>query len=433
MKKTLTGAAIAALAATGAQAGGLDRSGQSVSAIFDEAGTAKLNFGYVIPSITGEDIGSGGGDYDVGEAYIQPGITYTNALKGGFNYAIILDKPYGADVSYDDDPTTSNLGGTMADLNSQALTFVGRYALNERFSVFAGLGVQSVDAEVALNGNAYANAITTAGVARGFNALTPSAFPDLDPALLGRALNGDGTAVTEINSTYTAVNSDVFNNILLPNFGTARGDFVAGDGYNFEMEKTNRPTYLLGAAYEIPSIAMRIAGTYRFETEHTADTTETVAGTVTDGEVEYVTPQSFNLEAQTGVAPGTLVTLGYRWTEFSAVDLVPERLGSDLVDLDDSHRYTLGIGRQFNEQLAGSASISYEPTNDRDTVSPLGPTDGLFGVSLGARYNSGALSLSGGVNYTWLGDADAGVADRAVASFEDNHAVGIGLQAALTF
>ncbi|MGR3497167.1 outer membrane protein transport protein [Citreimonas sp.] len=429
MKKTLTGAALAALAATGAQAGGLDRSGQSVSAIFDEAGTARLSFGYVMPSITGEDTGGGGGDYDVGENYVQPGLSYTNAVKGGFNYAIILDKPYGADVSYDDDPTTSNLGGTMADLNSQALTFVGRYAINERFSVFAGLGVQSVDAEVTLNGNAYANAITTGAITSQFNAGLPSGAPELDSGVLGAALGGDTGAQGTIDGTY---GPGTFAT-LAGSFAPTRGAFVAGDGYDFEMEKTNRPTYLLGAAYKIPSIAMRIAGTYRFETEHKADTTETLFGTTTDGEVEYVTPQSFNLEAQTGIAPGTLLTLGYRWTEFSAVDLVPEALGSDLVDLEDSHRYTLGIGRQFNEKLAGSASISYEPTNDNETVSPLGPTDGLFGLSLGARYNDGPMSLSGGVNYTWLGDADAGVADQAVAEFEDNHAVGVGLQVAFTF
>ena len=57
----------------------------------------------------------------------------------------------------------------------------------------------------------------------------------------------------------------------------------------------------------------------------------------------------------------------------------------------------------------------------------------LFGISLGGRYTDGGLNISGGVNYSWVGDAKAGVADRAVASFEDNHVVGIGIRAEMKF
>ena len=421
MKKTLTGAAVAALAATAAQAGGLDRSGQSVAAIFEEDGTTALSYGIVVPSISGEDIG-GTGSYDVGETYTQPGLSYTNAVGGGFNYALIFDKPYGANVTYDDDPTTSNLGGTFADLNSQALTLVGRYKLNQNLSVFAGLGVQSIDAQVGLNGRSYAGAIATSAVASG--------VPGLDSEVLGRALHGDTAAQTFLDTNFGFAGGYLG---LASAVNTQSTNFLANGGYSFDMEDSKRPTYLVGAAYEIPAIAMRIAGTYRFETEHTADTSESLFGASVDGEVDYVTPQSFNLEAQTGIAEGTLLTLSWRWTEFSAVDIVPDALGSDLVNLEDSNRYTLGIGRRFSERLAGSATLSYEPENGRDTVSPLGPTDGLIGVSLGARFDEGPMSISGGVNYSWLGDADAGVADQPVAEFKDNHAVGIGVKATFTF
>jgi long-subunit fatty acid transport protein len=383
MKTLATGATLVALSATTTFAAGLDRSGQSVAAIFDAPGTTNVSFGVVSPTLKGSDI-TGSGSYEVGESYMQLMVTHTRALNDKLSYSVIVDHPYGADIDYNDAPTASMLGGTGADLGSQAVTFVGRYKFSDRFSVHAGVGAERIEADVQLNGLAYAQAIATGA------APVPA---------------------------------------LIPAFANA---FLTAGGYDFHMEASTKPTYLIGAAYEIPEIALRIAGTYRFETEHKADTVETMFGVTTNSSVEFVTPQSFNFEAQTGIAPGTLLTASYRWTEFSAVDLIPTTLGSDLVNLDDGHRYTLGVARQFSDKLAASATLSYEPEQD-ELVSPLGPTNGLFGISLGARFVDGPMKFSAGVNYSWLGDAKAEVADTAVASFEDNHVIGIGVQASFNF
>lgn len=419
MNKFITGAVLALLSSQ-AQAAGLDRSGQSIASIFAADGTASLSFGYVMPSVTGTD--SRGADYDVGESYTQTAITYTNALKGtGFNYSLIFDQPYGANVDYDANPATSNLGGTMADLDSRALTVIGRYKFGDRFSIFGGIGVERIEADVALNGLSYAGAISTAAVA--------STVPGLDSTLLGAALSGSTAAATAIDSTYGAGTTAALGSAV----ASTSGSFLGTGGYTFAMDQSTKPTYLIGAAYEIPDIALRISGTYRFQTEHSADTTEELLGRTVRDSVDFVSPASFNLDFQTGIMEGTLLTASYRWTDFSAVDIVPTALGSDLVNLDDGHRYTLGVARRFSESFAGSMSISYEPENDNDTVSPLGPTDGLWGVSLAGQYSSGALKISGGLNYSWLGDAVAGVAERPAASFEDNHAVGIGFKAEMVF
>jgi long-subunit fatty acid transport protein len=189
----------------------------------------------------------------------------------------------------------------------------------------------------------------------------------------------------------------------------------------------------LGAAYEIPEIALRFALTYSPEIQHKAKTTENIFGAVVTGDVEYVTPQSVNLEFQTGIAANTLLTAGYRWTEFSAVDVIPDALGSDLVNLDDSHRYSIGLARRYSDALASSITLTYEPEGEDNLVSPLGPTNGLFGVSIGARYSEGPLNISGGVNYTKVGDALAEVGGREAASFEDNHVWGVGFKAEMSF
>ncbi len=427
MKKILVSASALALAAGSASAAGLDRSGQSVLSIFDADNTAALSFGYVQPSVTGTD--ALGNDYDVGESYTQLGLSYTNAVNSQFNYSVILDQPYGANVDYNNNPATSTLGGTSVDLNSDAITFVGRYKLNDRFSVFGGVKAERVSAEVALNGQAYAQAISTSAVARTFSGGLPAGAPALDAGTLGAALGGSATAAGAIDGTYGAGTTAALGGAVTGQIGS----YLDNGGYDFEMEDDYSVGYVIGAAYEIPDIALRFAATYSFETDHKADTTENLYGSTFESDLEYITPQSLNLDFQTGIAAGTLLTASYRWTDFSEVNVVPTTLGSDLVDLKDSHRYTVGLGRQFNDQFAGSIAFIYEPETGDSTVSPLGPTDGLMGVTLGGGYVNGAMNISAGINYSKLGDADAGVGGRPAAKFRDNSVVGIGFKAQMTF
>lgn len=410
-----------------AQAGGLDRSGQPIGAIFAEDGATTLSFGIVQPSVTGTD--STGASYDVGDNYTQFGFSYTNSISDTFSYALIVDQPYGANVTYGTNPLTSNLGGTMADLTSNAATLVMRYQATPRFSVYGGLSFEGVGADVALNGIAYRNAISTGVVTAGFNGGLPPAAPPLSSTTLGAALAGNPAAVAAIDATYGA---GTFAG-LAAGFGATAGAFAANGGYDFSMEEDYSIGYLIGAAYEIPDIALRFAVTYRFETEHSASTTETMFGATLPSTVDYVTPQSLNIDFQTGIAEGTLLTAGFRWTEFSAVDVIPTLLGSDLVNLDDTYRYSVGIARRFNENFAGSLTLIYEPEGDGATVSPLGPTDGQFGITVGGRYTEGNMSITGGLNYTWLGDANAGVAGQPVAAFSGSTAMGFGLRAEFTF
>ncbi|SMX50842.1 outer membrane protein transport protein [Maliponia aquimaris] len=426
MKRMITGASLLALSSVCAQADGLDRSGQSVSSIFAADGTVTTTFGLVMPNVTGKDLA--GNSYDAGKDYSVSSLSFTNALNDRFNYSVILDQPYGADVFYDNDPLTTALGGTLADVDSTALTFVGRYKINDRFSVFGGIGVERIDANVALNGQAYAAAISTAAVA--------SRVPGLDSALLGKALRGDLAAAGAIDGAYGAGTTAA----LGARVRTAVAGFNATDGYSFRMEDSTKPTYLIGAAYEIPDIALRIAGTYRFETKHSAKISESLLGTDYDGStpgydntIDFVTPRSFNLDFQTGIAAGTLLTASYRWSEFSQVNITPTVLGRDLVTIEDGHRYTLGVARQFNDQFSASLTYIFEPEDGEQIVSPLAPTDGVKGISLGGRYKTDRWNVSGGLSYLMVTDAYPGVADRKVARFTDNSIVAIGFKAEMSF
>ncbi len=441
MKKTLTGATLLALTATTAYSAGLDRSGQSTSAIFAPNGSASVSFGYVTPSVTGSDIATattgapGPEQYDVGESYLVPAISYTNAINDKFSYSVMFDQPYGVDVSYGGNPGANNLGGTRADLNSQALTFAGKYQINGRFSVFGGVTVQRINAEVVLSGRSYSTAIATAGAVRQFNPIRPTGTPELTSELLG-------TAIATANNVNLAAGQAVVDGVyglgtydaIIAGWGTTEANLRANGGYQFDMKDTTEANYFIGAAYEIPDIALRFAATYRFETTHNSTATEAfgalAAGT---NNVQFVTPQSLNLEFQTGIAQDTLLLASYRWVEYSAVDIIPAALGQDLVNLGDSERYTLGVGRRFSDKFSGSATMIFEPEGVDNTVSPLGPTNGMFGISLAGQYTTDNMKISGGINYSWLGNAFAEVGGQSVASFQDNTALGVGFKAEMTF
>ena len=415
MKTRVLAATAVLLSTTSVYAAGLDRSFQGVSAIFADDNTVSLSFAHISPSVSGTD--ALGGSYDVGESYEQTSLSFTKQISDNFTLAFITDQPYGADVFYNDNPATSTLGGTGADLSSEAYKIVGKYQFSPRFSVFGGVQAQTVRASVNLNGQAYRNAIPVAGVARAAG---------VSSATLGAALQGDPTAVAALGGP--AVVGALGGQVV--GLQTA---FDADNGYSYSQDSQTEYGWLIGAAYEIPDIALRLAVTYHSEIEYTANTTEQILGNTVAGTVDFVTPEAFNIDFQTGIAKDTLLLASYRWTEFESGDLIPVGLGSDLVNLDDGHRYTLGVGRRFSDAFSGSLTLSYEPEGDDDLVSPLGPTDGLFGISLGGRYTKDNMVISGGINYSWLGDARPEVAGQPVASFTDNSSVAVGFKIDFTF
>ena len=248
MKKLTLSTSVFTLLASTALAGGLDRSGQGIGAVFNAPGTTGVSFGVIMPSIKGID--NTGNSYDIGETYQQYGFSYTGKATEKFSYALIVDQPYGVNVSYGNNPTTSALGGTMADLSSQSATFVGRYALTSRFSVLGGISVESVKGTVALNGVSYRNAISTAAVVKDYNENTrPSGTPELEVTTLGAALQNSLPAVatdaaTAIDTAYGAGTTAA----LGAGVTTQSTAFATNGGYNFSMEDDTSVGFLLGAA-----------------------------------------------------------------------------------------------------------------------------------------------------------------------------------------
>ncbi|WP_412508111.1 hypothetical protein [Roseovarius sp. SYSU LYC5161] len=140
MEKIL-GAGAALLLTTGlASAGGLDRSGQPVGAIFEDGSYAELSFGRVNPSVSGNMNAALGGapSGDMAPSYAQFGAAYKTDLFEGTALAIILDQPYGADVDYDD-TTAYALAGANAEVDTTGLSVLLRFRIDENFSLHGGV------------------------------------------------------------------------------------------------------------------------------------------------------------------------------------------------------------------------------------------------------------------------------------------------------
>lgn len=389
MKNILAGASLLALTALSAQAGGIDRSGQSMSVIFKKGNYAELSFGTVSPDVSGVQVvtfpaslgGSVAGSRsgDMTNRYIQAGAAVKHDYGDNFSVALIFDQPFGADVEYGTG-TGYFASGAYAKLQSEAITTVARYKFNENFSVHGGIRYQRLKAD----------------------ALIPYITLPVGP--------------------------------------------LAGTAYSVNGGRDDGWGYLVGAAYERPEIAMRVALTYNSTIRHELDTTESSAiGLANTSTTKIDTPESLNLEFQTGIAQNTLVFGSVRWVNWSDFEIRPADYdsltgtlasgpGVALVSYeDDTISYNLGVGRRFNDTWAGSVSVGYEPANN-NLASNLGPTDGNWSLGVGASYRQGKTEISGGVRYIRIGDAETGVGPFSPAtSFKDNEAIGVGFKVAVNF
>ncbi len=186
--------------------------------------------------------------------------------------------------------------------------------------------------------------------------------------------------------------------------------------------------YVVGGAYEIPEIALRVALTYSSESRFSLSSTKSAAvlpGTL-HSTTDVTMPQSLNLDFQTGIDPKTLLYGSVRWVNWKDWTVAPEgfqAIGGDLVKFDsDALTYRLGLGRQITEAFAGAIEVAYE-TARGDAMSPLVTYDGYTAVSIGGTYTlASGIDLSAGLSYDFLGDADVD-ANGVTARFQDSRAV----------
>ncbi len=139
MKTYMTAGAALLMTTTIAAAGGLDRSGQSIGAIFEDGDYAELSFGSVSPNVSSAALGGA----NMAPSYTQFGLGYRKQINDSIAFALIFDQPFGADVAY--------VGLPIAGIvDSASVTALGQYQVNENVSVHAGLRYLETSGELTL-------------------------------------------------------------------------------------------------------------------------------------------------------------------------------------------------------------------------------------------------------------------------------------------
>ena len=356
-------------------AGGLDRSGQSISAFLQSGNYAEAGISVLDPDVQGKDL-AGNKVSDMAEDYYFPTAAIKIQATDKISLGLLYDQPFGADSQYATDSTTFGFGGqgTAVEVKTNNITALIGYQPTENWNIYAGPVYQTVDAKVSLRGAAYGG-----------------------PAAVG--------------------------------------------GYDISLKEEEAYGWLAGFAYSIPEIALKAAVTYRSEIKHEVETLETFGlGTAVfpSSITDITTPQSVNLDLQTGIAQDTLAFANIRWVHWDQFAVTPDVLkaksNNNLIDYsDDQWSATVGLGRKFNAKWSGTAAIGWD-SGAGNPVTTLGPTEGYWSVGLGGQYSPAEnYFIAGGVKYFWLGDAQAQTGGKVAGNFEDNTAIGYGMKIGYRF
>ena len=376
LNKIYSAILLSTLPLTPAFAAGLDRSGQSISVFLQPGNYAEAGISVLDPTVKSSQLNV----TDMAEDYYFPSAAIKVQATEQISLGLLYDQPFGADAMYNLEQSmfTNGIEGTKVEVETHNLTALIGYQPTENWNFYAGPVWQTVEADISLRGQAY---------------ISPK-----DP--------------TKVLS-----------------------------GYDIKIHEEEAFGWLAGFAYQIPEIALKTSVTYRSEIKHKAKSVEThklMPMLNVESQLDAITPQSVNIDFQTGVAANTLAFANIRWVHWDQFAVTPKFLnaasGNNLIDYsDDQWSATVGVGRKFNSHWSGSASVGYD-SGAGNPVTTLGPTEGYWSVGLGGQYSPAEnYFIQAGVKYFWLGDATARTGTTNVGEFEDNYALGYGLKIGYRF
>jgi len=384
-KKKYLCVAILSVVAGQTFAAGLERSPQQIDALFEKGTYAEVSYTHISPDVQGTDI-SGNHISDMAEDFQTVGYAVKTDLTPSLRLALIFDEPFGAKVKFEGDNNfiAKNLPAsdavTRVDVESKNLTTLLGYNLHKNFMIYGGPALQELTADVHLRGLTY-------GANSGYN----NSFDDI----------------------------------------------AVG--------------WVAGMSYAKPEMGILASLTYRSEIEHKATIKEDVPladligfdyshsnkGTIT-------TPESVNLNLQTGLNPTTSLYAKVRWVPWGDFAYYPPILRGATAELkkgkdgnglplvnyhDDQTAVEIGLGKRLSPKLAMSVSGLWD-SGAGAPAPTLGPVEGYWGVGLAAKYNFNqnvAFSLGG--RYMWFGDVKGEVSDgRIVGDFKDNNGYIVGMK-----
>lgn len=355
----------ALMASVGAvQAGGLDRTGQSLSPLFEKGRYISVDIQHARPTLRGVD-GRGRNTGDVAPNYSQWGFAYKQDITPNLSAMVMLTRPFGLDLRYES-TQNSMFSGTQATVQTQELIGMARYRWNAQWSAHWGLRLQQSQGSIRLGGPAYG------------------------------PLNG----------------------------------------YRATFSQSTAPGYALGLTYERPDIALRVTGTYYSQIAHQVKTKENALPLTTT--TPSKSPQSFNLDMQTGISARNVVFGQIRWVQWTALELRPLAFttatkGGSLTDLPNTWTYTVGLGHKLNAMWSAFFAVAYEKRSKERLLSPLQPSTGRVGYTLGFPYAHQGVKVTPWISYQDLGDADISSGTVPMAAVKSSKALAAGIKVGFKF
>ena len=225
---------------------------------------------------------------------------------------------------------------------------------------------------------------------------------------------------------YDVDNVTVFGGLKNQSFSASATNPLVG-GYTVTSTTDTSIGYVVGAAIEKPEIAMRVALTFSSKVGHDVVVTEAALGvgaSARDNPLSADTPESLNLDFQTGIAENTLLFGSIRYVKWAQTDLKPALyayvtgLGGPEKSLkkfdDNTVSYSLGLGRKFTDQWSGAVTYGTEAKLGGDG-SPLGPTDGYSKMGVGITYTGDQAVVTLGMQKVNMGDTNAVAASNSAS------------------
>lgn len=326
-------------------AAALERSGQSVHALFEKGNYAEVALLQVDPNISGQvqhqqNIAElGVQDFSTGnlvnnQHFIQAALKLQPHPQ--ISVALLFDQPYFVDVDYHYSPILSGepLPIENADIkfDSRNITALIGYQPTQNWNLFTGLSYQS--------------------------------------------FSGDLKIGTQVDYTFF--------------------------DYHAHFPKDHAWGWLAGLSYQIPEYAFNTAITYRSKIKHSTNASESIWGfpleIAPQQATEIETPESVNLDFHTGLPAQNFLYGSLRWvnwqdfkiqpTQFAAI-LQSEGLGNqfNLIDYQKNQWSTrLGFAHQWSPKWITAVEGLWD-SGAGNPASSLNPVDGYVGVGTGAVYH----------------------------------------------
>mgnify|MGYP002655432536 FL=1 len=449
--KALSLAVFSTLTATAAQAAGLDRSGQDVTAFLQDGTYAEAVYTYIDANVTGKDT-AGKDTGDIAEAYDFFRYGVKADINDTFSVGVLYDEPFGAAIQYDGNSNFVADKNATATIFAQAINQATKAQLNDSFTYRRAIKPVLDSVKSPQRARAVASTLET-------NSAQAKPIADRLRAAAAHAEATDGQKTNveiRTNNLTMLVGAKLGANKNFQIYGGPVAQRVKGEvhlrgpayqvmtGYDAKIATDTEVGWAAGLAFYKPEIALKAALTYRSEIEHSSEIAETIPVTTYAGKKDFkvTLPDSWNLDFQTGVNPTTLLTAKVRYVPWSDFDIRPTQYtettklrypqGLPIISYDkDQWSAEVGLGKRVSDRLAVSGAVGWD-SGAGNPASSLGPIKGYYSLGLGARYNvTPEWSLSLGGKYFKFGDAQAQLPTKdTVGNFDSNDGYAVGVKLA---